>query len=170
MSDHIQSTFKKSTSFLDEFKKFVMRGNVVDLAVGIIIGGAFGNIVSSLVNDIIMPPVGLLIGGVDFKNLFYTIKPLGQKFPSLADAQAAKAVTINWGLFVNNVIDFLIVAFVIFLLIRQINRLKSEPPPKEPTQKTCPYCATDIPIKANKCPNCTSDLNQVTKPSAADAV
>ncbi|MGC9397360.1 MAG: large conductance mechanosensitive channel protein MscL [Anaerolineae bacterium] len=141
-----------------EFKKFVMRGNVFDLAVGIIIGGAFGKIVTSFVNDILMPPIGALLGNVDFTNLFINLS--GQSYESLAAAQEAGAATINYGLFLNNVIDFLIVAFVIFLLIRQINRMKKEEPeaPAEPTTKTCPYCFTDIPIKATRCPHCTSQL------------
>jgi len=137
---------------LKEFKTFIMRGNVVDLAVGVIIGAAFGKIVSSLVNDIIMPPVGLLLHGVSFSNLFVSLN--GQSFASLADAQAAGAPTIN------NLIDFLIVAFVIFLLIRGINRLHKQPAPAlaEPTTKECPRFFTAIPIKATRCPHCASGL------------
>lgn len=141
---------------LKEFKAFAMRGNVFDLAVGIIIGGAFGKIVTSFVNDVLMPPIGLLLGNVDFSNLFWTIK--GQSFATLADAQKAGSVTINYGLFINTIIDFLIVAFVIFLLIRQINRL-TRPAPAAPTTKACPFCATDIPIQAKRCPHCTSELS-----------
>jgi large conductance mechanosensitive channel len=148
---------------LKEFKQFVMRGNVIDMAVGIIIGAAFGAIVKSLVSDIIMPPIGLLLGKVDFNNLFIVIKggaDVPGPYATLADAQAAGAVTLNWGLFVNSVIAFLILAFVIFLIIKQVNRLKREKPapPAEPTEKDCPYCLTRIPIKARRCPNCTSQL------------
>jgi large conductance mechanosensitive channel len=141
-----------------EFKTFIMRGNVVDLAVGVIIGAAFGKIVSSLVNDIIMPPIGLLLHGVNFSNLFVSLN--GQSFASLADAQATGAPTINYGLFINNVIDFLIVAFVIFLLIKGINRLHKQPAPApvESTTKECPRCFTAIPIMATRCPHCTSEL------------
>jgi large conductance mechanosensitive channel len=147
---------------LKEFKEFVLRGNVLDMAVGIIIGAAFGTIVTSLVNDVIMPPIGLLLGGVDFSNLFILLKAGSPAAPyaSLADAQAAGAVTINYGVFINAVISFLIVAFVIFLLIRSINRLRreEEAPPPEPTTKECPYCLSTIPIKATRCAHCTSEL------------
>lgn len=141
-----------------EFKTFIMRGNVVDLAVGVIIGAAFGRIISSLVNDIIMPPIGLLLHGVSFSNLFVSLN--GESFQSLAYAQAAGAPTINYGIFINNIIDFLIVAFVIFLLIKGINRLHKQPAPApaEPTTKECPRCFTAIPIKATRCPHCTSEL------------
>jgi large conductance mechanosensitive channel len=147
---------------LKEFKEFILRGNVVDMAVGIIIGAAFGTIVASLVNDVIMPPIGLLLGGVDFANLFVLLKAGSPAAPyaSLADAQAAGAVTINYGLFINAVISFLIVAFVMFLLIRSINQLRreEEAPPPEPTTKECPYCLSTIPIKATRCAHCTSEL------------
>jgi len=141
-----------------EFKEFTMRGNVIDLAVGVIIGGAFGKIVSSLVNDVIMPPIGMLLNGVNFSNLFLSLD--GTKYASLADAQAAGAPTLNYGLFINNIIDFLIVAFVIFLMIRAINRVKKQPVPiaAEPTSKDCPFCSTSIPIQASRCPHCTSQL------------
>lgn len=141
-----------------EFKKFILRGNVFDLAVGIIIGGAFGKIVTSFVNDILMPPIGALLGKVDFSNLFISLT--GDKYASLAAAQEAGAATINYGMFFNTILDFVIVAFVIFLLIRQANRLKKEESaaPAEPTTKPCPYCFTDIPIKATRCPHCTSQL------------
>ena len=147
---------------LKEFKEFALRGNVVDMAVGIIIGAAFGTIVKSLVDDIIMPPIGLLLGGVDFANLFALLKggdPSGP-YASLADAQAAGAVTINYGVFFNSVISFVIVTCVMFLLIRAINQLKKEeePPPAEPTTKECAYCLSSIPIKATRCPHCTSEL------------
>jgi large conductance mechanosensitive channel len=143
---------------LKEFKAFVMRGNMLDLAIGIIIGAAFGRIITSLVNDIIMPPIGVLLGNVDFTNMFATIS--GDKFDTLDKAKAAGAVTINYGLFINTVIDFLIVALVIFLIIRAVNRwfAKPAPAPAEPTTKDCPHCATAIPIKATRCPHCTSDL------------
>jgi large conductance mechanosensitive channel len=141
---------------LQEFRKFVARGNVVDLAVGVIIGGAFGKIVSSLVSDIIMPPIGLLLNGVDFSNLFVSLT--GQSYATLAEAQAAGAPTLNYGTFINNVIDFLIVALAIFVLIRAINRLQPPAPPPAPATKDCPHCFTAIPIKAARCPNCTSQL------------
>jgi large conductance mechanosensitive channel len=141
---------------LKEFKAFVMRGNVVDLAIAVIIGGAFGKIITSLVNDIIMPPIGLLLGNVNFADLFVSLT--GQKYDSLTAAQTAGAATINYGLFINTVIDFLIVAFVIFLLIRTMNRMKKAPAPVAPTMKECPFCFTQIPIPATRCPNCTSEL------------
>ncbi|HPZ43403.1 MAG TPA: large conductance mechanosensitive channel protein MscL [Bacillota bacterium] len=141
---------------LKEFKEFAMRGNMIDLAVGIIIGAAFGKIVTSLVNDIIMPPIGLLLGRVDFSNLFIDLS--GNHYITLAEAKEAGAATINYGLFINNVIDFLIVSFVIFLLIRQINRFKRQEEVKAPDTKECPYCITVISAKARKCPNCTADL------------
>ncbi|RLC58347.1 MAG: large conductance mechanosensitive channel protein MscL [Chloroflexota bacterium] len=147
---------------LKEFKEFALRGNVVDMAVGIIVGAAFSTIVKSLVNDIIMPPIGLLLGGVDFADLFILLRagsPAGP-YASLADAQAAGAVPVSFGLFINNVISFLVVAFVMFLLIRSINRLEreEETPPAEPTTKECPYCLSTVPIKATRCPHCTSEL------------
>jgi len=141
---------------LKEFKEFAMRGNVVDLAVGLIIGAAFGKIITSFVNDILMPPIGLLLGNADFTNLFLTLS--GPALPTLEEAQAAGSVTWNYGLFINTVIDFLIVAFAIFLLIRQINRMKKEPAPAAPTTKECPFCATNIPLQAQRCPHCTSNL------------
>ncbi len=142
---------------LQEFKKFVMRGNVFDLAVGIIIGGAFGKIVTSFVNDILMPPIGALLGKVDFTNLFISLT--GDKYASLAAAQEAGAATINYGMFFNTILDFVIVALVIFLLIRQVNKVKKEAPAAAPTTKLCPYCFTDIPLAATRCPHCTSQLN-----------
>jgi large conductance mechanosensitive channel len=142
---------------LKEFKAFAARGNVIDLAVGVIIGAAFGKIVASLVSDIVMPPIGMLIGRVDFKNLFIALN--GETYASLADAQKAAAPTINYGLFLNTVLEFVIVAFVIFLLVRQINRLTTPPAtaPADPP-KTCPFCASQIPIAAKRCPFCTSTL------------
>jgi large conductance mechanosensitive channel len=140
-----------------EFKDFVKRGNVLDMAVGIIIGAAFGTVVKSLVDDIIMPPIGLLLGGVDFTNLFITLG--GGDYASLADAQAAGAATINYGLFINNIITFLIVAFSVFLLVRAVQRMQAqeeeEPAPEEPTTKTCPECLSEIPIGARRCAHCT---------------
>jgi large conductance mechanosensitive channel len=147
---------------LKDFKEFAMRGNVVDMAVGIIIGGAFGTIVKSLVSDVIMPPIGLLLGGVDFSDLFVTLKEGVQAGPytTLAAAQEAGAVTISYGLFINSVISFMIVAFAVFLLIKSINKLQKEEPEakEEVTTKECPHCVTEIAIKATRCPNCTSTL------------
>jgi len=149
---------------LEEFKKFAMRGNVVDMAVGIIIGGAFGTIVKSLVDDVIMPPIGLLLGGVDFSDLFITLKDGATAGPyaTVAAAKEAGAVTLNAGLFINSVISFTIVAFAVFLLIKGMNSLQSkkEEAPAEPTEKECPHCFTSIPIKATRCPNCTSQLTE----------
>ena len=139
-----------------EFKAFAMRGNVLDMAVGIIIGAAFGRIITSFVSDIIMPPIGLLLGKVDFSSLFLNIS--GTSYPTLAQAKAAGAATINYGMFLNTVLDFLIVAFVIFLLIRQVNRWSKPAPAAAPTTKECPYCVSAIPLKATRCPNCTSEL------------
>ena len=148
-----------------EFKEFAMRGNVVDMAVGIIIGAAFGTIVKSLVADIIMPPIGLLLGNVDFSNLFIVLKAgsTDGSFATIAEAQKAGAVTLNYGLFANTIISFLIVAFAIFLLIRGINKLKHEEqvPPEEPTTKECPHCLSEIPVKATRCGHCTSTLEKV---------
>jgi large conductance mechanosensitive channel len=150
-------------AMMKEFKDFAMRGNVVDMAVGIIIGGAFGTIVKSLVADVLMPPIGLLLGGVDFTNIFMTIKEgtVVGPFNTLAEAQEAGAVTVNFGIFLNNIITFLIVAFAVFLLIKGINSAKkkeAEAPPPPPNTKDCPSCCTAIPIKATRCPNCTSEV------------
>ncbi|HBE88166.1 MAG TPA: large conductance mechanosensitive channel protein MscL [Elusimicrobia bacterium] len=145
---------------LKDFKEFVMRGNVVDMAVGVIIGGAFGKIVTSLVNDVIMPPIGRLTGGVDFSSLFIDLS--GASYATLAEAQAAGAATINYGAFINTIINFLIVAGAIFLMISQLNRLKSRfnkpAPTAEPVTRECPLCLSVIPIKAVKCAHCASDL------------
>jgi len=143
---------------LKEFKEFAMRGNVLDMAIGIIIGAAFGKIVTSLVNDVIMPPIGLVLGKVDFTNLYLNLS--GGSFVSLADAEAAGAPLIKYGVFLNTVLDFIIVAFVIFLVVRQVNKLrrKEEAPPPEPATQDCPYCVTSMPIKATRCPSCTSEL------------
>lgn len=147
---------------LKEFKEFAMRGNVIDMAVGVVIGGAFGVIVKSLVDDILMPVLGLLLGNADFSNLFIVLREgaFAGPYETLALAQDAGAVTINYGLFINALVSFIIVAFAIFLLIRGINRMKraEEAPPAEPTTKPCPHCFTEIPIKAIRCPNCTSAL------------
>ncbi len=142
---------------LKEFKAFAMRGNVVDMAVGIIIGAAFGKIISSLVSDIVMPPIGLLLGNVDFSSLFVN---LGEThYATLAEAKAAGAATINYGMFINTVLDFVIVAFAIFIMISQLNKLqKPSEAPAAPTTKDCPYCLTSVAIKATRCPHCTSDL------------
>jgi len=139
-----------------EFKEFAMKGNVLDLAIGFIMGTAFGAIVKSLVEDVIMPPIGLLLGKIDFSNLFISLS--GEQFASLKAARDAGAATLNYGLFLNTVINFIIVAFVMFLLVKQINRLKQEPPPAAPDTKECPYCLSKIPIKATRCPHCTSQL------------
>ena len=143
---------------LKEFKEFAMRGNVLDMAVGIIIGAAFGRIVSSVVNDIIMPPIGLVLGHVDFANLFINLS--GRHYDSLADAKKAGAAVISYGAFLNTVIDFLIVAFVVFLIVKQLNRvMKPEPAPAAPPTKECPYCASgDLALKATRCPHCTAEL------------
>ena len=142
-----------------EFKEFAVKGSVIDLAVGIMIGAAFGGIVNSLVNDVIMPPIGLLLGKVDFSNLFVTLS--GQHFNTLAEAKAGGTVTLNYGLFVNTVINFLIVAFSIFIVVKQVNRLKREPVPAAETTKECPHCRMTIPIQAIRCPHCTSELKTV---------
>ncbi len=145
-----------------EFKEFAMRGNVLDMAVGIIVGAAFGSIVTSFVQDVIMPPIGLLLGNVDFSNFFLVLKEgkVAGPYASLAAAKAAGAVSVNFGLFVNTIINFVIVAFAIFLLIRTVNKLKREEAAPAPaaTTKDCPYCFSKIPIPATRCPNCTSEL------------
>ncbi|MBN2071690.1 MAG: large conductance mechanosensitive channel protein MscL [Candidatus Krumholzibacteriota bacterium] len=145
---------------LKEFKEFAMKGNVVDMAVGIIIGAAFGTIVKSLVSDVIMPPIGMLLGNVDFANLFLVLKAgaVAGPYASLADAQAAGAVTINYGVFINTVISFIIVAFAVFMIVKQMNRLKKEAPPADPSTKECPHCLSTVPIKAKRCAFCTSEL------------
>ena len=139
-----------------EFKEFVMRGNVVDLAIGVVIGAAFGKIVTSFVEDILMPPIGLALGRVDFSNLFVNLS--GKDYPSIAAAKAAGAATLNYGIFINNIINFLIIAFVIFLLIRQINRMQRPEPATAPATKDCPHCLSAVPVKATKCAHCTSEL------------
>ncbi|MDD2902562.1 MAG: large-conductance mechanosensitive channel protein MscL [Syntrophales bacterium] len=145
-----------------EFKEFAMRGNVVDMAVGIIIGAAFGTVVKSLVTDILMPPIGLVLGNVDFSNIFIILRDgvkVAGPYASVAAAKQAGAVTLNLGIFINNIISFLIVAFAVFLVIKGINRLKREEAPAEaPPTKDCPFCFTAIPVKASRCPHCTSQL------------
>lgn len=152
--------------YTDEFKTFAMRGNVIDMAVGIIIGAAFGKIVDSLVKDIIMPPLGWMLGKVDFANLYLTLPSIGgevTKYASLKEAQDAGAVTINYGVFINAVISFVLVAFAVFLLIKAINKLRVEKKAEDvaaaPTTKECPHCYTTIDIRATRCPNCTTELN-----------
>ncbi len=141
---------------LKEFKAFVLRGNVLDLAVAVIIGGAFGKIITSFVNDVLMPPFGLLLGGVDFANLFIPLD--GQTYESLETAKTAGAATLNYGVFINTIIDFLIIALVIFLIVKAANKMKKPAPAAAPTTKECPHCFTTISIKATRCPNCTSEL------------
>ncbi len=145
-------------SFIGEFKEFAMRGNVLDMAIGIIIGAAFGKIVTSLVNDIVMPPLGMVLGDVDFNNLFISLS--GGEYSTLSDAQAAGAVTINYGIFINTIVDFVIVAFAIFLLIREVNKMrKPAPAAPAPATKECPFCLSIVPLKATRCPSCTSQLS-----------
>ncbi len=145
-----------------DFKDFAMRGNVVDMAVGIVIGGAFGKIIASFVTDVLMPPIGMLLGGTDFSNMYAVLRAGSTAGPyaSLADAQAAGAVTMNYGLFANTVINFIIIAFAIFMVVRAMNKMKKQEveAPAEPTTKECPHCHTQIPIPATRCPNCTSEL------------
>jgi large conductance mechanosensitive channel len=149
-----------------DFKEFAMRGSVVDMAIGIVIGAAFGTIVKSFVDDVLMPPIGLLLGNVDFTNLFVTLRD-GAKaagpYASLAAAKAAGAVTLNLGVFINTIISFLIIAFAVFLVIKGLNRMKrEEAPPAEPTTKECPFCLSTISLKASRCPHCTSELGAAT--------
>lgn len=139
-----------------EFKEFIMRGNVMDMAVGIIVGVAFGKIITSFVNDVLMPPIGILLGKVNFSNLFITLS--SQSFATLEEAKKAGVATINYGLFINTIIDFIIVALAIFLVIRQINRMRRQPAPEAATTRECPFCFSVIPIKAIRCPSCTSEL------------
>lgn len=147
---------------LKEFKEFAMKGNVVDMAVGIIIGAAFGAIVKSLVADILMPPIGILLGNVDFSNLFLIIKPGTAPGPytTIAEAQKVGAVTVNYGLFINSIISFVIVAFAVFLVVRSVNNLRrqQETPPPAPSTRECPFCLSSIPMNASRCPHCTSEL------------
>jgi large conductance mechanosensitive channel len=144
-------------SFIKEFKEFAVKGNVIDLAVGVIIGGAFGKIVTSLVNDIFMPIITLITGNTSFENLFIALD--GKKYNTIEQAQSAGIGTVNYGIFISNIVDFLIIAFVIFIFIKQINRFKKKPEPAPVTTKECPYCRTAIHLEASRCPNCTSDLS-----------
>jgi large conductance mechanosensitive channel len=141
---------------LKEFKEFALKGNMLDLAVAVIIGGAFGKIITSLVNDVIMPPIGLLLGGINFADLYINLS--GKAYPTLAAAKEAGAATLNYGLFLNTIIDFVIVALVIFLVVRAFNKLKKPAPAPAVTTKVCPFCQTEIPLKAVRCPHCTSEL------------
>ena len=141
-----------------EFREFIARGNVIDLAVGVIIGAAFGKIVTTLVEGIIMPPIGLVLGRIDFSSLFYVLDPSKGVPASLADAKAKGIPVITYGQFLNDIISFLIVALAVFILVKQVNRLKREAPAPSPAAKECPYCATSIPLKARRCPNCTSEV------------
>ena len=149
---------------MGEFKKFAMRGNVLDMAVGVILGAAFGKIITSLVTDVLMPPIGLVLGKVNFSALFFNLT--SQAYATIADAKAAGAPTINYGLFINTVIDFIIVAFVVFLLVRQFNkmmeRMKKPEAPAAPTTRDCPYCLSSVPLKATRCAHCTSELKPAT--------
>jgi large conductance mechanosensitive channel len=153
---------RKGAKMLKEFKEFAMKGNVLDMAIGIVIGAAFGTIIGSLVADVIMPPIGLLLGNVDFSNLFLVLKEgkVAGPYASLAAAKAAGAVSMNIGVFINTIINFIILAFAIFLLVRSVNQMKrkEQAPPPVPTTKDCPHCFTAIPIKATRCPHCTSEL------------
>ncbi len=143
---------------IKEFKEFVMKGNVLDMAVGIIIGAAFGSVVTSFVNDVLMPPIGLLLGNVDFSNLFINLS--GKTFETISEAKKAGAATLNYGLFLNTAINFLIVGFAVFLMVKQVNRLKRTEPAPAATRRDCPFCYTAIPIKATRCPNCTSEITK----------
>jgi large conductance mechanosensitive channel len=146
---------------IKEFKEFIMRGNVLDMAIGIIIGAAFGTIIKSLVDDIIMPPIGMLLGNIDFSNFFVILKAgkIAGPYETLAAAKTAGAVTINYGFFINTVISFLIVAFAVFVLIKNVNKLQKEPPAPVANMKECPFCLSVIPLGATRCPNCTSELS-----------
>ncbi len=141
---------------MGEFKQFVRRGNVIDLAVAVVIGAAFGKIIASFVDDILMPPIGLALGRVDFSNLFVNLS--GKDYPSVAAAKAAGAATMNYGIFINTILNFIIIAFAVFLLVRQINRMQTPAPAPAPSTKDCPYCLSPIPIKATKCAHCTSEI------------
>jgi large conductance mechanosensitive channel len=143
-----------------EFRDFAARGNVIDLAVGVIIGAAFGKIVTSLVDDVVMPPIGLILGRVDFRELFLALN--GATYASLSEAKAAGAPTLNYGVFLNTVVQFSIVAFVVFLLVKQINRLKTQPAPPTEDARDCPFCISRIPLKASRCPFCTSEVRTAT--------
>jgi len=150
----------KKPKFLDDFKAFITKGNMMDLAVGIIIGVAFGAVITSLVNDVLMPPIGMALGGVDFKEWYLLLKEgtVGGPYPSLSVATADGAVTLRWGSFINALINFLIIAMVIFVIIKMIARMKAKEAAKAPTTRACPHCDTQISLKATRCPNCTSEV------------
>lgn len=150
---------KETNALFKEFKQFVMKGNVIDMAVGIIIGMAFGKIVSSLVQDIIMPPIGLLLGKVDFSNLFINLS--GGSYSTLAAAKQVGAATLNYGVFINTILDFLVVAFAVFMLVKWANRLQLNKEETPVETKDCPYCMSSIPLKATRCPNCTSQIEEL---------
>jgi large conductance mechanosensitive channel len=157
----LEQPMKEVGGFLNEFREFAIRGNVVDMAVGIIIGAAFTGVVQSLVNDVVMPPIGLLVGGQDFKDLFLVLKAGTEvgPYPTIEAAQAVGAVTLNAGVFLNTLLSFTIVAFTVFVLVRAVNRLRrAEAPPPPPSTRKCPYCVTDIPLAASRCPQCTSEV------------
>jgi large conductance mechanosensitive channel len=156
MVKSIQSIAREDVPMLKEFRTFIMRGNVIDLAIGVIIGGAFGAIVNSLVKDIIMPPIGLLLARVDFSKLYVALD--GKTYESLSKAQELGAPTLNYGAFINTIINFLIIGFVIFLVVKAVNQLKKPAPAAAPTTKNCVFCATEIPLAAKRCPHCTSEL------------
>ncbi len=145
-----------------DFKEFVMKGNVVDMAVGIIIGVAFGKIITSLVEDIIMPPIGLLLGKVDFSNLYFNLS--GESYPTLAAAKQAGAVTINYGIFANTVLNFLVIAFAVFVMVRWLNRLRRDQVAEEENTRACPFCLSSIPLEATRCPQCTSQIEALNAP------
>lgn len=150
---------------MEEFRKFIARGNVIDLAVGIVIGAAFATVVTSFVDDILMPPIGLLLGGVDFSNLFITLSE--GEYASLAAAKEAGAATINYGLFVNNIISFLIVSFAVFMVVRAYNRMRKPEPEAASTEKPCPYCLMTVPLAATRCGHCTSEIGSAGSPARA---
>jgi large conductance mechanosensitive channel len=159
--DPLDKPMKEVSGFLKEFREFAARGNVVDMAVGIIIGAAFTSVVNSLVNDVLMPPIGMLIGDVDFRNIFFVLSPgtVPGPYESVEAATTAGAVTVNVGMFFNAVLSFTLVAFAAFLMVRTVNRLRrDQPPPPPPATRKCPYCVTDIPIAATRCPQCTSEV------------
>jgi large conductance mechanosensitive channel len=146
----------EDSTMLEEFRQFIRRGNVVDLAVAVVIGAAFGKIVTSFVDDILMPPIGVALGNVDFSNLFINLSE--KEYPSVAAAKAAGAATLNYGIFINNILNFIIIAFAVFLLVRQINRMQTPAPAPAAATRDCPYCLTPVPVKAVKCAHCTSEI------------
>lgn len=165
---HLPDDLEDVKGFFGEFRKFIARGNVVDLAVGVVIGTAFKDIVNSLVQDVILPPIGLLTNQVDFTQLYINLG--SEKFATLAEAQAAGAPLIQYGMFINSIIDFVLIAFVIFIIIKQLNRLERKDNEKKPKEKKCPYCYSKVHIKATRCPNCTSELREEVKPAPEQKV